>query len=204
MTYASLRKSGISKKGMKTIEVRPVAVPDSFVPQNDEQDMAVMGPLFELFDNDIHVLGNITESQIAEHIMYLNWATEDFYRYSDKPQQLNAQDKSWQTLARWRYRNDAQYKKFMLWLHAHKRHLQEIEQLHSQYADIKAKSDALDRVFSTELYKHHSGTIYQLLLVGNTTANKANYPVSAVYMNINNREVFVRPFDEFKTKFERI
>lgn len=189
---------------MKKQEIKPVTVPDSFVPQNDEQDFAVMGPLFEQFDNDIHSLDNYTESQIAERIMFLNWATEDFYRYSNKPQQLNAQDKSWQTLARWRYRNDTQYKKFMLWFHLHKKHQQELERVHAQYAEIKAKADALDRVFATELYKHNSGTVYQLLLVGNSTATRPDYPVSAVYMNIQNREVFIRPFKDFKEKFERI
>ena len=204
MTCASMRKSAEQKDCMKNQEVKPVAVPDSFVPQNNEQDFAVMGPLFEQFDNDIHLLGNFTESQIAERIMLLNWATEDFYRYSNKPQQLNAQDKSWQTLARWRYRNDTQYKKFMLWFHLHKKHQQELERVHAQYAEIRAKADALDRVFATELYKHNSGTIYQLLLVGNSTATKPDYPVSAVYMNIQNREVFIRPFKDFKEKFERI
>lgn len=189
---------------MKKQEIRLVTVPDSFVPLNDDQDIAVMGPLFEQFDNDIQILDNYREDQIAEHIMFLNWATEDFYRYSDKPPQLNAQDQSWQTLARWRYRNDTQYKKFMLWFHLHKMQQQELERVHAQYAEIKAKADALDRVFATELYKHNSGTIYQLLLVGNSTATKPDYPVSAVYMNIQNREVFIRPFKDFKEKFERV
>lgn len=185
-------------------ENKPVIAPDSFVPQNDEQDIAIMGPLFTLFDQEVHILENLTESQIADRIMFLNWATDDFYRYSDKPQHMNAQDKSWQTLARWRYRNDHQYKKFMLWLRVHKKHQQEIERIHAQYTEIKAKVDALDRVFDTELYKHNSGTIYQLLLVGNSTATKPDYPISAVYMNIQNREVFIRPFEDFKAKFERI
>lgn len=183
---------------------KPIVVPDSFVPQNDEQDITIMGPLFDLFDQEIHILENLTEGQIADRLMYLGWATEDFYRYKDTPQQVNDQDKSWQTLARWRYRNDQQYKKFKLWLQVHTRHQQQVDQVHAQYSEIKAKSDALDRVFATELYKHHSGAIYQLLLVGNTTATKADYPVSAVYMNINTREVFVRPLEDFNNKSERI
>jgi hypothetical protein len=185
-------------------EIKPVIVPDSFIPQNEEQDIAVMGPLFALFDQEYHIIENHIEIGISDHINFLNLATEAFYHHINCPEKMNALDESWHTLARWRYRNDSTYTHFMLWFRLSKKHQQELERVHEQYAEVKAKVDALDRVFSTELYKHSSGTIYQLLLVGNTTATKADYPVSAVYMNIQNREVFIRPYQDFKAKFEPI
>lgn len=69
---------------------------------------------------------------------------------------------------------------------------------------LRAKVEALDRIFSNELYKHHSGKFYQLLVVANSTATKSDYPEFCTYMDITTKEVFARPLVEFLEKFKRV
>lgn len=177
--------------------------PESFVPQNNDQDISIMGPLFLQFENESNAFRQYSAEQCIGIHNLLNTNTSYFYIYAQDEHWLK-QGPEYQTLARWRYTNDERHDAFCFWLQGHKKHVEEIEQINQKFADIQAKVDSLDRVFSTELYKHHTGATYQLLLVGNTTATKPGYPVSAAYMNIHTREVFIRPLDDFQAKTQRI
>lgn len=176
-----------------------VVAPEWFVPKSDEQDIAIMAPLFDLFDEQSNRFENYSEHNIHELQQHLDWQTECFYQHVQKP--ITADNAVWDTLAKWRYQNTERYKAFMFWLQVHKEHVEEVKQAKMLANNQAAKLEALESLFGTKLYKHHSGKVYQFLIVGNTNAHKQDYPESVAYMDIVSREIYIRPMDQFRAKF---
>lgn len=58
---------------------------------------------------------------------------------------------------------------------------------------------------NSKLYLHlSSGNIYELISIGNTTANKEGYEQTASYVKLSTNELFMRHLNEFGTKFKRM
>lgn len=170
---------------------------ENFIPLNNEQDIAFMAPYFDLFDSEYAEFAGSDEKTSQQLVEHLDFCTESFYRFHNS---VCARS----TLASWRYQNEARLESFQFWFQNKIKHDAEIDAIHLQYKDMQSKVEALDRIFSTELYKHHSGTVYQLLIVGNTTATKVDYQEMCTYMNILTKEVFTRPLKEFLEKNTRM
>mgnify|MGYP003610729065 CR=1 FL=1 len=87
-----------------------VNAPEGFNPKNTEQDIEVLRPLFNAFDEldyQFNKYDNATKELIS-HNRDLN--TKSFYDYY-----RGAEEVEWKTLARWRYQNDEVYNRFMFW-----------------------------------------------------------------------------------------
>ena len=53
-------------------------------------------------------------------------------------------------------------------------------------------------------YRHHSGSIYSLIHIGNTAAtDRERFPITAVYVD-NSGNVWTRPLDDFKATCVKI
>lgn len=76
-----------------------------------------------------------------------------------------------------------------------------IRQMEGDVAKLQAKIGGLDRLFGCELYKHHSGRVYQLICVANTVVTDPSYVPTAVYKDIDTGAVYSRPYAEFEEKF---
>lgn len=88
-----------------------IAQPEGFVPKNDEQDIAVMGPIFDSFDSLDYEFNQYDAKTIERVQENRDHNTAYFFEYYRVPQ--NGED--WSTLARWRYQNEELYKRFLFW-----------------------------------------------------------------------------------------
>lgn len=75
---------------------------------------------------------------------------------------------------------------------------------------IEAAQEALDiyHEYSTrgdgEIWEHHSGKRYRVLLITNETATKDNYPVEVVYRCLEHGHIYSRPLDEWHMSFTEV
>lgn len=109
-----------------------VIAPIDFIPKYPTQDISIMGPIFDQFENDLFELEmqgvvevhkkNAIESNHANRKNHLDVNTRGFYQYHHRSPWIDKEDLAWQTLARWRYQNDDRYQEFKIWLFAAKKY----------------------------------------------------------------------------------
>lgn len=59
------------------------------------------------------------------------------------------------------------------------------------------------KVESGQIWQHHSGMTYRIIVIANTTASKPGWAETVVYEN-EEGDVFARPISEFEMKMELI
>lgn len=89
-----------------------VIQPEGFEPQNDQQNISIMRPIFNKFDSLDYSFNNYDAKSIDSIQNNRDQNTSYFFEYYRVPQ--NGED--WSTLARWRYQNEEIYKRFLFWL----------------------------------------------------------------------------------------
>lgn len=88
-----------------------VEATEGFSPKNPEQDIEVMRPLFDAFDELDYRFNKYDEATIQSIGKNRDVNTASFYSYARLP----VEKEEWATLARWRYQNDEIYNRFMFW-----------------------------------------------------------------------------------------
>lgn len=88
-----------------------VIPPEDFKPKAPEQDMEIMRPLFNSFDELDYRFNQYNEKTQINIQKNRDINTAAFYDYYRVP----SQGEEWSTLARWRYQNNEVYTRFMFW-----------------------------------------------------------------------------------------
>jgi hypothetical protein len=52
-------------------------------------------------------------------------------------------------------------------------------------------------------YKHHNGNIYEVLLIANENSDRAEYPITVVYVGVNGN-IWAKPLDNFLEKMSLV
>lgn len=54
-----------------------------------------------------------------------------------------------------------------------------------------------------EIYDHHNGSRYVVLVIANEHSEREEYPVTVVYQGLHNKKVWTKPLDNFLRRMKR-